>query len=352
MILLSQLIDHYQKELERIHGHEMLPSHHQALRAMRRCRREGSEHMLLECKPCGTRFRVPHSCGHRSCPHCQHHESQQWISRQTAKLLPVTYFMVTFTVPAQLRKTVWQHQKKVYDLLIKAAWQTIDGFARRDPKLKGRIGAHSVLHTHNRKLDFHPHVHMIVPAGVVDEKRGHWRYKAEHYLFPAHNLAKVFRAKILAGIKALGLKAKETLPEEWVVHCKSVGRGEQALIYLGRYLYRGVISEKDILSDSQGVITFRIKENTGQEVIQRLSGAEFLWRLLLHVLPKRFRRVRDFGLLHSNAKRLILLVQLVLSVRVPWPTPPREPTPMVCPRCGGTLQLLMVRQRERMPILC
>jgi hypothetical protein len=187
---------------------------------------------------------------------------------------------------------------------------------------------------------------------VVDEKRGHWRNKASKYLFPALLLAKVFRAKILEGIKALGLKAKETLPEEWVVQCKAVGRGEQALIYLGRYLYRGVMSEKNILSDSQGFITFRIKDNTGQEVIQRLPGGEFLWRLLLHVLPKRFRRVRDFGLLHGNAKRLILLVQLVLSVKVPWPTPPREPTPMVCPRCGGALQLLMVRQRERMPILC
>ena len=310
MILLSQLIDHYQKDLERTHGHEMLPSHHQALRAMKSCRREGSDHMILECKPCATKFRVPHSCGHRSCPHCQHHDSQQWITRQSAKLLPVTYFMITFTVPAQL------------------------------------------LHTHNRKLECHPHVHMIVPAGVVDKKTGHWRYKAEKYLFPALNLAKVFRAKIFAGIKALGLKAKETLPEEWVVHCKAVGRGDQALIYLGRYLYRGVISEKNILSDCQGIISFRIKDNTGQEVIQRLAGAEFLWRLLLHVLPKRFRRVRDFGLLHGNAKRLILLVQLVLRVRMPWPAAPREHTPMVCPRCGGVLQLLMVRQRERMPILC
>jgi len=128
MILLSQLIDHYQKDLERTHGHEMLPSHHQALRAMKRCRREGSDHMILECKPCETRFRVPHSCGHRSCPHCQHHDSQQWITRQTAKLLPVTYFMITFTVPAQLRNTFWQHQKPMYDLLIKAAWQTVDSF--------------------------------------------------------------------------------------------------------------------------------------------------------------------------------------------------------------------------------
>ena len=310
MILLSQLIDHYQKDLERTHGHEMLPSHHQALRAMKSCRREGSDHMILECQPCATKLRVPHSCGHRSCPHCQHHDSQQWITRQSAKLLPVTYFMITFTVPAQL------------------------------------------LHTHNRKLEYHPHVHMIVPAGVVDKKTGHWRYKAEKYLFPALNLAKVFRAKVFSGIKALGLKAKETLPEEWVVHCKAVGRGDQALIYLGRYLYRGVISEKNILSDCQGIISFRIKDNTGQEVIQRLAGAEFLWRLLLHVLPKRFRRVRDFGLLHGNAKRLILLVQLVLRVRMPWPAAPREHTPMVCPRCGGVLQLLMVRQRERMPILC
>ena len=352
MIPLSQLIDHYQKDMEEIHGHQMLPSHHQALRAMKRCRREGSDHMVLECKPCATRFRVPHSCGHRSCPHCQHHDSQQWITRQTRKLLPTTYFMITFTLPAQLRKTAWQHQKEMYDLLIRCAWQTVDSFARRDPKLKGRIGAHSVLHTHNRKLEYHPHVHMIVPAGVVDEDRGEWRCKTADYLFSEQNLAKVFRAKVFDGMNALGLKAMETVPQEWVVDCKSVGRGEQALIYLGRYLYRGVISERNILGDCQGIITFRIKDNTGQELIQCLPGAEFLWRLMLHVLPKRFRRVRDFGLLHGNAKRLILLVQLLLRVRLPWPAPPREPTPMLCPHCGGILQLLMVRQRSAAPLLC
>jgi hypothetical protein len=190
MIALSHLVDRYQKDLESIHGHEMLPSHHQALRAMRRCRREGSDHMVLECQPCATTIRIPHSCGHRSCPHCQHHDSQQWIQRQTAKLLPVSYFMITFTVPAQLRSTFWQHQKQMYDLLIKASWQTIDSFARRDPKLKGRIGAHAVLHTHNRKLEYHPHLHMIVPAGAVDEKKSQWRCKTDHYLFPVTYLAK------------------------------------------------------------------------------------------------------------------------------------------------------------------
>ena len=240
----------------------------------------------------------------------------------------------------------------MYDLLIKAAWQTIDSFARRDPKLKGRIGAHAVLHTHNRKLEYYPHVHMIVPAGVIEHQTGAWRSKDGHYLFPDRNLAKVFRAKMIDGIKQHGFQVTDTLPDEWVVHSKEVGRGHQALIYLGRYLYRGVIPEKNILSVDQGMVTFRIIENTGQELIQSLPGAEFLWRLLLHVLPRGFRRVRDYGLLHGNAKRLIQLVQLVLSVRLPWPMPSREPTPILCPRCGGILQLLRVRQRGPMPALC
>ena len=168
MILVSQLIERYQGELQRLHGNQLLPSHQQALTAMRRCRRQGSDQMLLECKPCETTVKIPHSCGHRSCPHCQQHESQQWIERQTAKLLPVLYFMISFTVPAELRPLFWSHQKLMYDLLMKMAWQTIDSFARRDPKLKGKTGAHAVLHTHNRKLGYHPHVHLIVPAGVGD----------------------------------------------------------------------------------------------------------------------------------------------------------------------------------------
>ncbi len=123
---------------------------------------------------------------------------------------------------------------------------------------------------------------MIVPAGAVDEKRGQWRCKTEHYLFPVANLAKVFRAKMFDGIKALGLKVKETLPDDWVVHCKQVGCGEQALIYLGRYLYRGVISEKNILSDSDGIITFRIKDNEGQEVIQIIFADVFDAKVIDH----------------------------------------------------------------------
>jgi hypothetical protein len=193
MIVLADLVDRYRNELERIHGHELLPSHHQALNCIHRCRNQLSEVMLLECGDCHHTLKLPHSCGHRSCPHCQHHESQQWISRQRAKLLPVEYYLVTFTVPAQLRSLFWHHQRTAYDLLLKTAWQTICSFARRDPQLKGKTGAHAVLHTHSRRLDYHPHVHLIVPAGAVDDKKRQWRKKRGKYLFWAENLAKVFR---------------------------------------------------------------------------------------------------------------------------------------------------------------
>ena len=235
MITLSHLVESDQPELERLHGQQLLPSHRRALRAMRRCRRQASEQMLLECKPCGTMMKIPHYCGHRSCPHCQHHDSQQWIERQSAKRVPILYFLVTFTIPAEMRLIFWAHQKVAYDLLLKTAWQTLDRFARRDPKLKGKIGAHAVLHTNNRKLDYHPHVHMLVPAGAINTETSVWTSKKGGYLFNEMNLARVFRGKWFDTMKRVGLSVQETLPEEWVVNCKAVDGGEKALIYLGKY---------------------------------------------------------------------------------------------------------------------
>lgn len=266
--------------------------------------------------------------------------------------MPVLYFLVTFTIPAEMRPLFWAHQKVAYDLLIKTAWQTIDSFARRDPNLKGKIGAHGVLHTNNRRLDYHPHVHMLVPAGAINTETKLWQSKKDGYLFNEFNLARVFRGKWFDAMKRVGLSVKETLPKEWVVNCKAVGGGEKALIYLGKYLYRGVLPEKNIISDTNGIVTFQYVDNEGQEMTRSLPGGEFLWLLLLHVLPRRFRRVRDFGLLHANAKRLVQIVQLILNVRLPWPKPPREKTPILCPKCGGLMQILAVRLRVDSPLLC
>jgi hypothetical protein len=220
MILLADLIDRYSSDLEHHHSHELLPGHYRALQAMRRCRNQHSRVMILHCKSCGHQSTVPHSCGHRSCPHCQQHESQQWLERQKAKLLPVDYYMVTFTVPSQLRRFFWAHQRIAYDLLLKTAWQTIDSFARRDPQLCGRTGAHAVLHTHERNLNYHPHVHLIVPAGALDQRSRQWRQKPknDNVLFWATNLSRVFRAKWFDAMRLAGQHCQEPLPDAWVVH--------------------------------------------------------------------------------------------------------------------------------------
>lgn len=219
----------------------------QALSAIKQCRTQASPKMLSRCTDTGCAHQklVPHSCGHRHCPHCQHHESQQWLERQLKRQLPAEYFLLTFTVPAQFRALTAAAPALIYDLLLTCSWETVRTFARNDKQLRGESGAIAVLHTHTRRLDYHPHVHLVMPAGAIDQRTRQWRTKPKRkkaagaYLFNHKALAKVFRAKLLAALEAAGLHLPPAYPADWVVDCKSVGNGQSALVYLGRYLYRG-----------------------------------------------------------------------------------------------------------------
>lgn len=346
MIALSTLIERYEGSLLERYGSKLLPEHRRALSAMRYCRTEESPMMMSQCAACEHCALHPHSCGHRSCPHCQHHESQRWLERQHKKRLPVNYFMITFTLPEQLRPLAWDHPKVIYDQLFKIAWETLSQFGFNDKALQGKLGATCVLHTHTRRLDYHPHVHMVVPAGGVDEKSKLWRKKRGKYLFKQENLAQVFRAKWLTALKALKFSVKEPLPEKWVVDCRAMGSGEKALVYLGRYLYRGVLSERNILSDRDGQITFRYTDNKGVSQTRTESGARFLWLLLRHVLPKGFRRARDYGFLHANSKRLIHLLQYLLHL-IPKIFEQRSRAKHRCKQCGGEMTVVAVRINNR-----
>ncbi len=173
--------------------------------------------MLAQCGDCGEQRVVPHSCGHRNCPHCQHFESQRWIERQTQALVPGSYFLITFTLPAELRELVWQHQRLLYAALMDCAWETLRTFSLNHRQLQGSAGAVAVLHTHSRKLDFHPHVHLAMPAVALDADKGLWRTlrktsKGDGYLFNHEALAKVFRAKFLAALSELGLQLPPRKP--------------------------------------------------------------------------------------------------------------------------------------------
>ncbi len=339
------------------------------LARLRKCRTRASPKMLTRCSDaaCAQQRLVPHSCGHRHCPHCQHHESQQWLARQLARQLPAEYFLITFTVPAQFRALAAAQPARFHDLLIACSWETVRTFCHNDKQLAGHAGAMAVLHTHTRALDYHPHVHMVMPAAAVDLVARCWRTKprrkktaasgsgAGAYLFNHKALAKVFRAKLLAGLDAAGLRLPKAYPEDWVVDCKSVGSGRSALIYLGRYLYRGVIREQDIVRCAQGQVSFRYREGgsgSGRWRRRTVSGAEFLWLVLQHVLPKGFRRARNFGFLHPNSKRLIALLQLRLRFAPVLAAACVKPRPtMACPCCGAPMRIVRTRipAREGLP---
>ena len=344
MIRLAHIVESCAAEFIAQYGHGVLPSQLAALNALQTCRSSMSPKMQLACDDCSEHSFLPHSCGHRSCPHCQAHESQRWIDQQLKKLVPGNYFMITFTLPAQFRALAWQHQRVLYELIIQSAWATVNTFSQNDRKLRGTAGAVTVLHTHSRRLDFHPHVHLLMPAAAFDQKRRRWRNKEGGYLFDHKALAKVFRAKVLAGTKQAGLRLPECYPEKWVVDCKEVGTGEKALVYLGRYLYRGVIQEKNIVSFRHGMVTFRYQNSeTKQFETRTLPAVAFLRLILQHVLPKGFRRARNFGFLHPNSK-LVHLVQLLKRVVV---LPPQTRPVLRCSCCGGEMKIV----RTRIPTL-
>ena len=349
MTLLSSIIQTFEADFLATYPN-VLPSQLNALDAMKKCRTTLSPVMRADCETCEHQCFIPHSCGHRGCPHCQHYESEQWLQRQLKKQLPADYFLVTFTLPAELRPLTWQHQRIVYDLMLKCSWATLKTFAQNDAQLHGEAGAISVLHTHNRRLDFHPHVHVVMPVAAVDTETGDCRIKKNKgenvsYLFNHTALAKVFRAKMLAGIKEAGHKLPERYPEAWVVDCKSVGSGEKALVYLGRYLYKGVIQEKHIISCKDGQVSFRYQDSkTKQWQTRTLSGAKFLWLILQHVLPKGFRRTRNFGFLHANSKKLLALLQELLKLNPVKTLIALAIRPQIkCPCCGGDMKIVKTR---------
>lgn len=315
MIRLAELARQHEQALRSTYQHKMTADHYQALRALIDCRTPVYGQMQYRCDPCEQQQTFCHSCGHRSCPKCQHLSNCQWLTRQQQKLLPVDYFMVTFTVPYELRDFVWQHQEDAYNALFNAAIETLNAFAKKDKHLKGRLGMTAVLHTHSRRLAFHPHVHVLIPAGAFNEARTCWRQKSSGYLFNGLALAKVFRAKFLAQMRQLELEPPKILPKKWITQCQSMGRGEPALKYLARYLYRGVIAERNILSEHDGQVSFRFKDSqTNHWKIRTEPVVKFLWLVLQHVLPKGFRRARDYGFLHGNAKQILHRIQLVLKV--------------------------------------
>jgi len=346
---MSSIVEQYFDAFTDKYGDRALPSHWKTLQAIIRCRTPDSGELYVQCPNCEHGEWRPLSCGNRHCPKCQNHEASRWIDKQQSKLLPVPYFMATFTLPYELRGLTWCNQKTMYSILFSSVASTLKEFSLNSKNLGGAIGMTMVLHTNSRRLDYHPHIHAVIPGGAINIVRKYWKKIKGKYLFPQRSLAKVFRARFLAAIREAGLLPPKDIPARWVVDCAHVGQGMTALKYLSRYLYRGVISEKNIIANKDGLVTFTyVDSNSGKTEFRTLPGADFLWLILQHVLPRGFRRVRDYGFLHGNAKKLLSLVQLILQVILIEVKPRPRPT-FKCPCCKRAMNILEFRSVNSRP---
>jgi len=345
---LSSICTRYRARFSAAHGKSTSQAQWSALNALTGCHTEQYGTLHLACRDCAGRQCRYRSCGHRFCNQCQQHSTQQWLDRQTRKRLPVEYFLVTFTLPYELRALAKAHSTVVLPRLMQCAADTLRGFARNEQGLAADLGMCAVLHTTTRRLDYHPQVHLLVPGGGVNVGRTEWRKLKGNYLFNARALGIAFRGAFLRALADAGLSIPKT-PERWIAQCEKVGQGLQALQYLSRYLYRGVISNRNLIHDDGQHITFRYcdsQTNTWKE--RTLPGEDFMALLLQHVLPKGLRRTRDYGFLHGNAKRILKIVQWVLRV----PLSDRFTTQRAqfcCPRCKG--RMLVVRMTPPPPRL-
>ncbi len=325
------------------------------------------------------------SCRNRHCPKCQGSAARRWLADREAELLPVGYFHVVYTLPAELRDVAFQNKRVVYDLLMKAAAETTLEIAADPKRLGARVGITSVLHTWGSAMTHHPHVHMIVSGGGLSEDGASWVASRENFLVHVHVLAAKFRGKLLAMLSDAhdagrlkffnshaGLADRATFKRfigplrhiDWVVYCKPPFAGpEQVLRYLSRYTHRIAISNRRLVSADDGGVAFRWKDYREDGLARwktmTLAPGEFIRRFLIHILPKGFHRIRHYGLL-ANGHRAESLAKAreLLSVRPPVVEPevdeadqPGKPRvlPCPCPRCGARMIVIEVFARGCAP---
>jgi hypothetical protein len=310
-------------------GQDLLPSHRRAMNDIMNCRTEALGGHLLQCDHCGQEHYTYHSCRNRSCPKCHHQDTEAWLAERRQELLPVPYFHVVFTLPQELRQLVRQNQKDLYDILIRAAAQSLITLAADPHDVGGLIGVLCVLHTWTRALAYHPHVHCLVPAGGVSADHQQWRPARQTYLVPVRALSKMLRGRFYALVHQE--RPDLNLPEsvwttDWVVYCKPTVQGtEKVLDYLGRYVHRIALTNSRILSIDDGQVYFRYADSrTHRWKTLALPAQEFIRRFLQHVLPRGFHKVRYDGLWSPTHRSLLHRLQLCLAGHEP-PAPLASP---------------------------
>ena len=346
--------------------------HLKVLTAIERCRTAALGGHLDECVRCGHRAISFNSCRNRHCPKCQANARDRWLEARQRELLRTRYVHVVFTLPHELAPLALQNKRVMYDLLFRISAETLLEIARDPQHLGADIGFFSVLHTWNQKLEHHPHVHCVVPAGGLSADHTRWIPSQHKFFLPVEVLGEVFRGKFIDALedtfaagklrfhgsmkpfarpKIFAQLLRLTFRKKWVVYSKRpFGGPEHALRYLGCYKHRVAISNHRLVSFADDKVTFRWRDSAhaNKKRLLSLHINEFLRRFLLHVLPPGFVRIRYFGFLSTRNRSQSLPVCLRLLEAVPA-EPVSETTASVehklhatwlCPRCNGPMLLL------------
>jgi len=299
---VGDIIRRYGEDYLARHGPSVPGEHRRELTLLGACRTGDLGRVCWRCDGCGRSHQTPRSCGNRHCPECQTSKNDRWLTEQSARRLDVPYFLVTFTLPAKLRPFVRAHQRVAYAALFRAASGALEKLAR-DPRFLGpaRIGFTAVLHTWGRQLAYHPHLHVVVPAGGVSDDGKRWIASRPDFFVPVRALSIIFRAKFQGEMLRAGL-IDEIDPAVWseafVTDSRAVGDGESTLRYLSRYVFRVAIANARIVSLDAGRVRFRWKKSGSRRWrTMELDALEFLRRFLQHVLPPGFQKVRHYGFL-------------------------------------------------------
>ena len=352
-----------------------------AMSAIERCRTATLGGHVARCENCDHTIIAYNSCRNRHCPKCQAAAAKEWLADRESELLPVPYFHVVFTLPAEIVEIAYQNKAMVYDLLFKASAETLSTIAADPKHLGARIGFISVLHTWGSALTYHPHVHMIVPGGGLSPDGSKWIACRPRYFLPVEVLSALFRRLFLDMLAAahdtlqffgdhahLADKAafeaylRPLRQSDWVVYAKDPFAGpEQTLRYLSRYTHRVAISNRRLVAIDDNGITFRWKDyrvdGPDRYKLMTLHPHEFIRRFLMHVLPRGFHRIRHYGLLaHAARANNIARVRELLAAPKPineaadvtdadQPQAPEHP----CPCCGGRMVIIEIFERGQQP---
>ena len=369
-LTVAEVIESCLDEFLERYGPGLTPEQRRALDDLVSCRTAALGGHVLECPECGHRQIAYNSCGNRHCPTCQATAAARWLEARAAELLPVPYFHLVFTLPNTLDPIALAHPRAVYDLLLRSAAETVLAVAADQKLLGAQTGVLAVLHTWGQNLQFHPHVHCVVPGGGLSPDGTGWVASPRHFFLPVRVLSRVFRGKFLAGLRAAsadgrlhlagrcpGGEATEferqvsaALRTDWVVSAKPpFGGPEVVLKYLARYTHRVAISNSRLLDFEDGVIRFRYRDyaHGNRKRVMSLSASEFVRRFLLHVLPTGFVWIRHYGILSNRHRHddLVLCRELLGGGPVAEPEPEEmvkvpegaesiTPT-RVCPQCGA-----------------